>query len=489
MSRTDRLVLLGAGTGFLLLAVLYFPPMYLASDEAGNLAFAQVLAEGTPFADRAGLQIPAPVPARGDHLTSRYPPGLALLLAPFCLLSLRAAFLLPLVAHLATFAVLAWLMRRTGISPLWSLLHLFYPTALLHSRTLMSNAPAAALLLASFALLVSARRGGVLLAGLLIGLGTLVRQPVIIGGLLLGLGMLWRHRRELLEARGASVLKLPPVLFAAGTALGLAVYFAYHSYVFGSPLVTGYEKVRDLERFGLRNLVWCLPRYVLILMLVYPLMLLAPAGYRGKWRLEVTMVPIAYLLFYGSYSWFDASDTLARTLVSAPRFLLPAVPFLLLAYAGVLSSALRRLPGSERIALVTLAVLGLCGAWFLCDRHYRMQRGQALARDAVYAHTEPGSVLVCSVDGAELVQERWGHREILDLAESSRDSLVLRLRAGRPVYLVGRRKSGSAALRRWTRVVERKLRAGGQFQLDPVSLPSNARLRVLRIGLKAEAGK
>jgi hypothetical protein len=459
----DKVFLAVCAAAFLAVTLSCFPPMYLVSDEAGNLALAGVLAEGTPFADSAGRHLPAPVSAREGRRASRYPPGMAVLLMPFAAASPRAAFLLPLALHLLVFVLLARLLVRAGLSPIWAVLWLLYPTAALHSRVLMSNLPAAAVLLCAFALLADGRRGTALLAGLVLGLGVLLRPPLLPAGLILGVGAVWQQRRKLLAARWGKRLLSPPGIYALGVLPGVALYLAYNWYVFGSPLTSGYHQVGDMNRFGLNAALHCLPRYVLILMAVYPLMLVTPPFYRGRWKPEVVLLPAYYLLLYGSYAWFDAGSGVLETAVRAPRFLLPALPFLLLAYAGVISALLRRLPGLERGTLTLAALLGLVGCGLMINRHHDAQAAQAAARDALYERTEEGSVLVCSVETSELLQEAWGHRVVVDYASCDEDDLAGRLAAGKRAYFVISGRRGRPVFAAWGESLKRRLRNDGRF--------------------------
>lgn len=484
-------VLALAAAAFAAVWLRFYPPMYLYSDEAGNLALAGVLAKGTCFADVAGRHLPEAVPARDGHEASRYPPGLAALLAPFLAAGTWAVFLLPLLTHLAVFALLAWLLRRDGTSPLWALLWLFYPTAALHSRVLMSNLPEALILLGAFALLVRGGRTAATAAGLLAGLGLLVRPTLAVGAAALAVGALWRGRRRVLgEASLVRGLAGADVAgFALGALAGLAALGACNLHVWGSALASGYGRVGAVELFSPAALGRNLPRYGLCLLLVYPLMLLAPFLRRGRWGLEKLLVPAGFLALYGAYGYFDAGASLPETLVRAPRFLLAAVPFLLLAYAGALSGRLRRsgIPGLEGAALAAVLALGLGGTWALFGRHWRAQRRQAAARDELYARTADGALLVASIETAELVQDvwGWGRREVLDYAALRRRPLRPEVAAGRPVYLVTLSKPGTGPWAAWDRAVRRGLEArfalsGGERRLD------GWRLGVWRLAARSE---
>jgi hypothetical protein len=480
-------LLIAAAAAFAAAWFWFRPAMYLYSDEAGNLALAGVLARGTPFADVADRHLPETVPARDGHLASRYPPGMAGLLLPFTLVGLEWSFLLPLALHLAAFALLARLLTRRGLPPLWALLWLFYPTAALHSRMLMSNLPAAALLLCCYALLDGGGRWPALLAGLLAGAGPLLRPPLLPAAVVLGMCQIWHHRRALLAGCWRQRLLSPPALFALAALPGLIVALWYNRFVFGSVFDSGYRRVGDGSLFGAAALVSCLPAYLLILAAVYPLMVVSPLLCRAGRRAELVLVPAFYLLFYGSYGWFETGGSLTETVVRAPRFLLPAIPFLLLAYAGWLSPALRRLPGLESRLLAAAGAIGLAACVLLFGRHHEAQQRQEAVRDVLYAVTAENDLLICGVDCSELIQDGWGRRTVVDYAamrdESALERIEAHLRRGGRVSLMVLDRPGAASFAGWGLKVRSSLES--RWELHPPEtrpLPGGGRLSVWSVG-------
>jgi hypothetical protein len=193
----------------------------------------------------------------------------------------------------------------------------------------------------------------------------------------------------------------------------------------------------------------------------------------------VVLLPAGCLVFYGAYGWFDAGASLAETVVRAPRFLLPALPFFIVAYAGMLSAPLRRVPGLEFAALCLAALLGLGGAAAVSHRHHRAQAEQAAARDRLYAATADGAVLVCSIETAELLQDDWGRREVVDYAAVDWERLAALVSSGRAVYLVNIDK-GPGSLRSWGELL--RDRAAERFDLREELRPAGAwQLRVCRL--------
>jgi hypothetical protein len=167
--------------------------------------------------------------------------------------------------------------------------------------------------------------------------------------------------------------------------------------------------------------------------------------------------------------------------VRSLRFLLPAVPVLLLAYARVISGRLPPLAGAERLALIAVLVGGLVGAGFLSHRHLQAQRQEAAARDALYARTEEGAMLVINIEAAKMLQDVWGRRRISDFSDTNTEPLKEWVAAGRPAYLVTLDKPGRGTLAAWDQAVRREMEKS--FRLSGGESPAGDwKLGVWRLG-------
>lgn len=472
--------------------VATWPAMYSTVDEASYVGTALTFARGHVFADEAGVDLAFPVHGRGGHAASGYPPGWPLLLAPVAHLGPAPCFLVSLALHLAAVALLARLLWALGRDPGWALLLLFYPAAVLYSRTLMANGPTMVLVLAGAVLYLAARleeTGGrtrpLLLAGFCLGLAGLMRLPAFGLVFVFSLTALWRAR-----VHGRRAALRAALLVAAGAAAPAVLTAGYNLLAFGSALRTGHHLVPSLpERlFALRYAWPKLLLYAGLLLVFYPGLAAAPFLARGRLSVEARLALAWYLAVYGSYYYLEHRGGRFEIAVKSLRFFLPVVPLLLVSYAELWErlASRGRLVRWRRVGLA-LAALGLCaGAFVLQRRHAAFQRELASAREAVYAASADGNLIVSTMDGLKLLQNAWwGERGRLDIHDAD---LTGRVRAAvgqrREAYLVLLERQGRSAL--WGLGIQRRRETlASEFRLEPVPEAERAgafwRLRVERI--------
>jgi 4-amino-4-deoxy-L-arabinose transferase-like glycosyltransferase len=309
--------------------------------------------------------------ARNAHpgeLAPIYPPGLSLMMAPLVWIDPRAVFLLvPLCAALAV-----WLCVRLGrelgdrdAGTLGALLLAFSPTFLLQSIQPMSDVPVTALWLAAL-LLARRAASGPVLAGAVASLAIMVRPNLAPLAALVATAAI---RLENADAAGghrwrASLLR---VAACVGAMLpGVAALGWIQSVRYGSPLSSGYGSFGEL--FALANIQPNLQRYPRWLTAAHtPFIwawLLAPLAFAAASRQVRVFSWILYafiasvVLAYLPYVYFRPDEW------SYTRFLLPALPMMLVLGAAVLLALLRRmLPRAGRV----LAAVPACAlaAWCL----------------------------------------------------------------------------------------------------------------------------
>ena len=308
--------------------------------------------------------------ARNEHpgeLAPIYPPGLPLMMAPLVWIDRRAVFLL--VPLCAAFAV--WLCVRLGrelgdrdAGRLGALLLAVSPTFLLQSIQPMSDVPVTALWLSA---LLLARRpaSGPALAGAVASLAIMVRPNLAPLAALVAAAAI---RLDAAQGAGggrwrASLLRVAACVGAMVP--GVAALGWIQSVRYGSPLSSGYGSFGEL--FGLGNIQPNLQRYPRWLTAAHtPFIwawLLAPLVFARvsrpvrvfSWTLYAFTA--AVLLAYLPYVYFRADEW------SYTRFLLPALPLMLVLGAAVLLAALRRmLPrgGGFIAALLGCALAAWC---------------------------------------------------------------------------------------------------------------------------------
>ncbi|HXI11589.1 MAG TPA: glycosyltransferase family 39 protein [Thermoanaerobaculia bacterium] len=265
-----------------------------------------------------------------------YPPGLPLhnALAILATGSEAAPFLISPLAAVAAMLLLYALSREVGLSRLSSfcggLMFGICPTVIFQAVQPMSDVLAStyAILAILAALRSERRRGWAVTSGVAFGVGVMVRPTNILLLIPLLIAFGWKPRKLFLFALGA----LP---FAI-TMMGI------NQVTFGDPLVTGYGSFREMLELGnfpirFRHYLYWLA--ALMSFVVMPgglvVIFLKSASLRIRAVLAGWFVPFfLFYTFYGPYEtwWYT-------------RFLLPAVPSLILGALLVLEDIDRRVRG------------------------------------------------------------------------------------------------------------------------------------------------
>lgn len=393
----------------LLAAHLYFLneyPNFPHPNTRSRLYLALAIAEQGSFRVDAQVQrygLVHDMAKRGPHYYSDKPPGASLLLAPIAWL-LRQGPLSPsadptpmLVAlrvlGISLPAVGFWVATRRiwyraaggperGLALI--LAGALGTTFFVYSTHLFNHVPAALLLFAAYRVIrreeersesagpppgVGLRAA--LLAGLLGAAGLAVDYSLALA--LLALFVYCALSRR--EARWSRACA-----FAAGAAPPLLFLLVYNAICFGSPFSTGFQYVldpryADAYRSGLLGVQLPDPRALLGLTLLpkrglaylSPMLLLAVWGWRQQWRDErrALAAPLALVLGIAGFASM-AVDWQSGWSVGS-RYLVAAIPFLLLGVAA----ALRRAPAGGVVELcfragacVGIATIGLAAATF-----------------------------------------------------------------------------------------------------------------------------
>lgn len=190
------------------------------------------------------------------------------------------------------------------------------------------------------------------IAGLLLGLSTLVRPTNILAVGIFALAIFAHHGKPGLRAAGA---------LCAASAIGVAILLAHNAVLFGSPFAFGYpaaaEGAKQLNHFDtplLTGLYGFLLSPGKSAFIFAPPVILALAGLPHLWRRHrglaalAIFFPLVDLFFFAKYSQWEGGYCVG------PRYLVPAVVLLCLGLGPVLATAQGRL---KTIAVVLL-ILG-----------------------------------------------------------------------------------------------------------------------------------
>jgi hypothetical protein len=182
--------------------------------------------------------------------------------------------------------------------------------------------------------------------------------------------------------------------------------------------------------------------YGTCLLVLYPLMLIAPLTAGKGLRLPLGLPAGALLILYCFFSYTYDVPNLPERLTIGIRYLLPALPFFILAFVATADRLTRRLRGAGWLKYAALATVALLSV-VLQSRHARYLAVQAQYQRLVQDNVPDSALLLCNKDVSELVSYAWGWRDCLHIAESSVPARVDSAVAGsRPLYAALVQKPG-----------------------------------------------
>lgn len=401
---------------FLLIEAVLYPVAISVKDESLYLSQVYILRAGTIFADVAHISIWDGVYHAG-HVVGLYPPGVAALLLPATLVDWRSIFAVTLGLHVLGFILFGKLLSDLGIRRQWSILYLLFPPLVLFSRTVMSEVSSATFVTLAFVLYVRgprARFG----AGVTLGLVLFLRYANLIPVFLLlstavAVALVARLRRS-----SAARPAIAPLL--VGFAIPFALFLTFNYFAFGAPLGNGYGG----SLFSLNNALANFSFYARDLLLVYPLMLVAPLLYRGILRWEVLAVTFGTLLIMSTYFYVDNVHDFTENLLVGARLLLPTAPLWMVAYAGALDSLVVR---SQRVlvpVLAAVAIVGLVGTLGVSVTHQRHLEQARAVRQLIYEHTSATQNFLIDDESAKFITPAWGARNFQFIRVSRASDVV-----------------------------------------------------------------
>jgi hypothetical protein len=431
------------------LHLLFYPSIYAFFDEAAYFAMTEVFRSGS-FRPGPSDVLPSWV-FLGGHRIPDYPYGMPLLLLPLSHIGWPAVFIAGLAAHLAGAFYFSRLLRTFDLDhPFLIWLYLFHPAMLFYSRTIMSDLPAAALILAGASYYY--RESG-WKTGLCFGLSLLIRPTGIAFMIPFLLAAFVQPARK---PAAISALFVPAALVA----------FFLNPIAYGVPAVDWYRACAGvIPLFSVSYFSGNFLFYLAALMLSWPLMALAPFFARRTRRFEMLGSIASGLFFFSLYYFRDHFGSPARDLVFGIRFMLPAVAFLLLMYAEALNPWLVKM-GAVQVRLLagTIAAMALV----IHAGHQHSLRPQLAMKESIYRSTPENSTLIYDQFSSELMQRAWGDREFIYWKDfdKSLPEFLEQADFEKGVYLITRKEPGKLDLS-W--VSANDMQIGSRIEAQPVA--------------------
>ena len=349
------------------------------SDSACYLNQARLFRSGTTHIDQPLITL-APWPAAewtftpAGHVPSAVnrnfivpicPPGLPLLMAGAGLIPRGEFLIVPLAGALAVWLtfVLGKRLDSERVGAAAAVLLACSPSVLFQVVQPMTDVPAMAWWLLAAVLAIDARPFGAGIAG---SIAVLTRPNLLPLAVILFLYVGSGFSRTITRGGPAEgPVKAGPYIrtasaFVAGLAPGLAALATLQTVMYGSPFATGYGSPQNLFRAAndipnLENYTrWLLDAHTPVLALAFAAPFVLQRRAEAWLGLAIAVTTLALYLPYQVFAdW------------SYVRFLLPALPWLIVLSVIVIDRSTRRLASTRSGVVMSVAVLGLCAIWFL----------------------------------------------------------------------------------------------------------------------------
>jgi hypothetical protein len=395
-NRLEWLLLLFSMGFYVLLFVLYYPPLNAIEDEVGFVNQAIVWSKGAVSAESAGYRTMADFIGVNGRTVAWRNPGRSLIILPFIVVGgVRAVFVTGALIHLVTTLLAALIQQTIGQSPLWAILVLFHPTLGIYSRTVMGDAPAGLFVLAAVLVILSRPKPG-FLAGVLVGIGALMRYHVLLFLPFLSTA-LWFDP-------SVNLPRLESVKFLVAGSSIATLLSIYNLRLYGS--VWG---VTAQGYFSWRFLLPHLLFYSLALLLLWPGMLLAPLLDRSRLSALARATGFPTVLLFSFYYFHDHGSSWAEDIVLGQRLIQCVLPVWIIAYASVISRKVVPVlvnisPVLWRTAAGASTVILFLAQWYTFRRHQDHLQLLRSVRDEVVATVPAGAPIVANY----MVQKLFG---------------------------------------------------------------------------------
>jgi hypothetical protein len=175
----------------------------------------------------------------------------------------------------------------------------------------------------------------------------------------------------------------------------------YSLIAFGQLTTPGYATPLDGKfAFGYfpRHLLF----YAADMLILYPLMLVAPLVYRGRLRMEVLGITGTMFILMSAYYYLDDGHGLIENLLVGARLILPAIPAFLIAYVAMLE----RLP-LPRLALPATGLALAVMAAVLSLVHQSHLEQAARVRDTIAQNSSCRDTFA-NVEALKFFSPAWG---------------------------------------------------------------------------------
>lgn len=313
---------------------LTYPAGYLSIDEHDYVEGAKLIWQGK-LRQECDPQNISQIDI-GDYCIYKYNIGTSFLLLPINLLGEKAVYAIAHLAFIGSLIFFYLILKQIKLPKELIVFYALFPAIAYYSRTAYSEIYSILLSLAFFYFYIKNRRSDNILAGVAMGISLFVRPTNLFFYAVFILVEVLRKPRPPVFINNVINLFLELLI---GFTPFVILFLLFNDYLYLSPFKSGYSYSGDLNSFDLSLLPMNLLNYFILLNLFLPGMLIGAFFSKNRLKWPIILGFIVLLIFYSATSNNNWKSDI--NLIIGIRFLMPALPLVLLLYLDVIKNIVK----------------------------------------------------------------------------------------------------------------------------------------------------
>lgn len=316
------------------LFILTYPAGYLSIDEHDYVEGAKLIWQGK-LRQECDPQNISQIDI-GDFCIYKYNIGTSFLLLPINFLGENAVYVIAHLAFIVSLIFFYLILKQIKLPKELIVFYALFPAIAYYSRTAYSEIYSILLSLAFFYFYIKNRRRDNILAGVAMGISLFVRPTNLFFYAVFILVEVFRKPRPPVFINNAINLFLELLI---GFTPFVILFLLFNDYLYLSPFKSGYSYSGDLNSFDLSLLPMNLLNYFILLNLFLPGMLIGAFFSKNRFKWPIILGFLVLLIFYSATSNNNWKSDI--NLIIGIRFLMPALPLVLLLYLDVIKNIVK----------------------------------------------------------------------------------------------------------------------------------------------------
>lgn len=313
---------------------LTYPAGYLSIDEHDYVEGAKLIWQGK-LRQECDPQNISQIDI-GDYCIYKYNIGTSFLLLPINFLGEKAVYVIAHLAFIGSLIFFYLILKQIKLPKELIVFYALFPAIAYYSRTAYSEIYSILLSLAFFYFYIKNRRSDNILAGVAMGISLFVRPTNLFFYAVFILVEVLRKPRLPVFINNLINLFLELLI---GFTPFVILFLLFNDYLYLSPFKSGYSYSGDLNSFDLSLLPMNLLNYFILLNLFLPGMLIGAFFSKNRLKWPIILGFIVLLIFYSATSNNNWKSDI--NLIIGIRFLMPALPLVLLLYLDVIKNIVK----------------------------------------------------------------------------------------------------------------------------------------------------